>query len=411
MLSQKDISILRALAAEYAEAAALPVHAEKRALWKDLNEYRTARPMVLIDQICWAEINVNGLLDPQAEDPYWRGVEAGLRKQLYCWKHLPVDMVLNPYISIPKPIHDSQWGVDVEEDIIKQTEKADVASHRFYDVLPDEEALEKIQMPVITLDTERMKQIREEADVIFDGIIPYHMAGRALHLGVWDKISFWRNVENCYIDLMDRPEFMHAIMEKMTQSLICQIDGLNKIGGYDVTSNLIHCSHSFLDSLPDEKCDLEYGTTAQGWGMGLAQLFSSVSPEITREYEVEYMKRVFPHFGAIYYGCCERLDDRLDVLEALPKVRKISCSPWSDREHFAEALPARRVMSAKPNPAFLATDSFDEDAVRKDLRWTIDAARRHNRNLEFILKDISTIRNDPKRLWRWAEIAMEEVQR
>ncbi len=126
---------------------------------------------------------------------------------------------------------------------------------------------------------------------------------------------------------------------------------------------------------------------------------------------MEYMKRVFPHFRAIYYGCCERLDDRLDILEALPKVRKISCSPWSNPERFAEMLPKGRVMSAKPNPAFLATDSFDEDTVRRDLRRTIEAARRNHRNLEFILKDISTIRYDAARLWRWAEIAMEEVQR
>ena len=68
-------------------------------------------------------------------------------------------------------------------------------------------------------------------------------------------------------------------------------------------------------------------------------------------------------------------------------------------------------MSAKPNPAFLATDSFNEDIVRRDLRSYVDIARRYNRNIEFILKDISTIRYDQPRLWRWAEIAMEEAQR
>jgi len=197
-------------------------------------------------------------------------------------------------------------------------------------------------------------------------------------------------------------------MEKLTQGLISQIESLNRLKAYDTVSGLTHCSHNFLSDLPGENAQ---NVTENGWAFGLAQLFSSVSPEVTREFEVEYMKRVFPHFGAVYYGCCERLDDRLDVLAALPKVRKISCSPWSHKERFAEMLPDGRVMSAKPNPAFLATVSFDEEAVRKDLRETIAAAKRHGRNLEFILKDISTIRYDQQRLWRWAEIAMEEVQR
>jgi hypothetical protein len=39
----------------------------------------------------------------------------------------------------------------------------------------------------------------------------------------------------------------------------------------------------------------------------------------------------------------------------------------------------------------------------------MDAAKRYNVPLEMILKDISTVQNDPTRLWRWAEIAAEET--
>jgi hypothetical protein len=31
-------------------------------------------------------------------------------------------------------------------------------------------------------------------------------------------------------------------------------------------------------------------------------------------------------------------------------------------------------------------------------------------HIEFIMKDISTVRHDPQRLWQWSEIAMEEVE-
>lgn len=53
MLNQKDVQVLRELAQKYAEIAALPVQTEKRRRWVEHNEFRNARPMVLIDQICW----------------------------------------------------------------------------------------------------------------------------------------------------------------------------------------------------------------------------------------------------------------------------------------------------------------------------------------------------------------------
>ena len=123
-----------------------------------------------------------------------------------------------------------------------------------------------------------------------------------------------------------------------------------------------------------------------------------------------YMKQIFSHFGAIYYGCCERLDDRLEIVDMMPNIRKVSCSPWSDREQFAERLPKKYVMSNKPSPALVATDSLDEAAIRNDIRRTIRAAKANGLSLELILKDISTVRKDPSRLFRWAEIATEETQ-
>lgn len=411
MLNENDVAVLRRLAAEYADIAALPVHAEKRGLWREHNEFRQARPMVLIDQVCWQEFRNEPGLEPVIEDPYWRELETGLRRKLYSWAHMPVDMVFNPYISLPKPIHSTGWGLEVKQDKIMLEENATAASYHFHNVLRDYDDLEKIHAPEITLDADEMARIKETADKVFGGIIPYRMEGLTLHLGVWDTISQWMGVENCYIDIIDRPEFIHAIMEKLTDGLMSQIEQINRQGLYDVTSNIVHCSHNFLDDLPSRACDPDHGVASEGWAFGLAQLFTSVSPSVTDEFEVQYMKRVFPHFGAIYYGCCERLDDRLDILEKLPNVRKISCSPFSEYEHFAEALPPRRIMSAKPNPAYLAWDSFDEDAVRGELRERIGAAKRYGRNIEFLLKDISTVKHDPSRLWRWAEIAMEEVQR
>ena len=408
MLKKEEIQILRELAAEYAAVAALPVMQEKKRLWLKLNHLEMERPLLTIDQIPWNEMDVDGSLVCRVEDPYWRNVEKDMRRTLYKFRHMPADMVVNPYVCLPRPIHNSGWGIDVETTHSIEQEMGGTVSREFKNQIESMEDVERIHTPVLTLDEAREAQIMEEAKVVFDGIIDFRMTGICMHLGIWDTISQWMGVENCYFALMDEPEMIHALMEKLTTGLIGMIHQINEKGLADIHSGLCHCSHTYLRDMPKED---DVALTGNAWAFGLAQLFTSVSPEITNEFEVAYMKRVFPYFGAIYYGCCDRLDDRMHYIEKLPKIRKLSCSPWSEREHFAEVMPDYCVMSNKPNPAYLASGKLDEQFIRDDLRRTINAAKAHGRNLELLLKDLSTLGHNPACLWRWQEIAMEELQR
>lgn len=406
-LNANEIQILRDLANEYAGFASLPEQKVKREMWIRHNSLLPERPLVLVDQLPWNELDVDGSLVLKITDDYWRSVERWLRQEIYKWKHFPCDMVLDEYIKLSRPLQNSGWGLDAEVKRLYTDDTNDVASQEITNLIRDMEDVEKIHPPRITLDSNREKEIYETGKEIFKGILPVRMTGAIMHLGAWDTIAYWMGVEACYIELMDRPEMMHAIMEKMVEGYLSQIDDLNHLGAFDAFGHYCHCSHTYRADDKEET----FTRSENSWAFGLAQLFTSVSPRITQEFECEYMKRVFPHFGHIYYGCCDRLDDRLDLIVTLPNVRKISCSPWSDRDVFADRLPREFIMSNKPSPAFLATGSLDEDAIRRDLRRTVDAAKRNDIKLELILKDVSTVRYEPARLTRFYEIAMEEVNR
>ena len=409
-LSEQDITVLRELGKRYMAYASLPVQEEKRQLWLLHNSRRSVRPMVLIDQMPWNELDVDGFLQCRVEEPYFRSMEWRLRMEIYKWEHLPADMVLNPYILLPRMISDSGCGVQPKTEFLRSDPQNWTASQRYTNIFEEPEDVEKIKDPVITVDLEAEKEIWETAQYVFDGIGEVRFQGKILHLGIWDFVAQCMGVENCYVDLLERPEMIHDIMDRLTTGMIARIEQYNRLGLYDVTGHYCHCSHTFSEDLPGADCDENHPVTQDGWAFGMAQLFTSVSPAITAEFEVPYMQRLFPYFGAIYYGCCDRLDDRLDIVDRMPNIRKISCSPWSDRDRFAAQLPKKYIMSNKPNPALLAGTSFHEDAVREDLRHTIRAAKEHHVCLEMILKDISTVNYDPRRLWRWAEIAMEEAR-
>jgi hypothetical protein len=68
------------------------------------------------------------------------------------------------------------------------------------------------------------------------------------------------------------------------------------------------------------------------------------------------------------------------------------------------------VISQKPSPAIFAEAGWQPEKARTDIREVLEKAD-GKCHIEFIMKDISTVRRDPKRLWQWVQIAMEEVCR
>lgn len=410
-LKIKEIETLRALANEYMEIASLPIQREKMELWKAFNRHDSTRPMVLIDQLPWNELNQDGELTCISEDPFLQQIEFFLRSTIYKWKHFPVDMVVEPFLTIPFSTRNSGWGIDVEQEVAVTDKESSVVSHAYKNQLKEEADLDKIKDMAITLDKNESREWLETAKYLFDGILPVRQAGGPfVHLGIWDVLAERMGVEDIYFDLIDRPEFIHKIMEKMTNSALAGIRQMNELGLVDTSANLCHCSVIYNDEqLPDFGAG-QGNDTHHAWGFGLAQLFTSVSPDITEEFEVPYISRLAQEYGMLYYGCCDRLDDRLDIVQKIPHVKKISCSPWSNREAFAEKLRKDIVMSNKPSPSFLATEHMDYDAVAADLRRTCTAAAKNGIALEMILKDISTVRYEPERLTKWADCAMRIVK-
>ena len=405
VLNELDIRILKGLATRYAEIASLPVQKEKKAMWIRHNALENERPLFLCDQLPWNELDPDCARRDLISDPYWNGIALSMKREIWKFEHLTTDMVVTPYVKVPYRMSSTGWGLESRVSRLRMDEKGDVDSQHMECVINEPEDVEKIQMPRITFLADLDKEAVETAHFLFDGIVPFRRTGMIMHLGAWDTIAYWMGVENCYIELMDRPEMIHSVMEKMTQGYLGMIEQFNALKLYDINDHYCHCSQTYRAD-DDENAE---EVSANGWAFGLAQLFTSVSPKITEEFECAYMKRIFPHFKHIYYGCCDRLDDRMEYVSALPNVRKLSCSPWSHREAFAEKMPASIIMSNKPTPALLAGDTFDEDAVRRDIRRSVDAARKYGKKLEMILKDVSTVRYDPARLARYSEIATEEA--
>ena len=404
---RKDVTIIRELAARVAEIAALPVQEETRALWRNLNARTPERPMVMADQVCWNEMNTGDELTLQCIDAECRGYEEHLRRTLYQWAHFRVDMVVEPFIRVPKAIRNSGFGIGVREQTAVTDPTNAVVGHKFENQFQTEDDLEKIRVPQVGHDAAETERRLTVAHELFDGLLEVRPWGADPYLSLWDPISTWMGVENALYALIDKPDFVHRLVARVTDGYLSMLDQLEEQGLLCGEQSLVHCTGAYTDELPAPGYDPQRPRTKDIWMFGLAQMFSTVSPDMFREFEVDYSSRICSRFGLVYYGCCDPLDGKMAEVRMIPNVRKISMSPWVNEERGAAEIGGDFVYSRKPSPAFLATDPFHPDQVRDDLATTRTVCDQYDCPLEFILKDISTVRYEPERLWEWARIAME----
>ena len=68
-------------------------------------------------------------------------------------------------------------------------------------------------------------------------------------------------------------------------------------------------------------------------------------------------------------------------------------------------------MAAKPNPAFVAMRQFSPEPVEQEIARYCEACKEHGTTVEFVLKDISTIGNNPENLTQWAATVGAAIDR
>ncbi len=404
----RDVQILRTLARAYAQAANDPRNAENRRLHTAVNDLKMIRPVVLIDEIPFHELNFDGSLTLQCADPVLRKAEEWLRKKLFQWKYFPADMILPPYYPVEKIVHSTGHGFSVEENVLVKDGRNNIISHEYHDQLEDESSVEKFHLPVVTYDEAGTMAIFNRLGEVFGDLLPVRLLGKSCYSPLWDDISRLRGVTPLLIDLVERPEHMHNIVRKMADYHMSLNEQYERLGLLEIEPLHLHCTAALNSTLPGEY-DGGPVKRSQVWGRGMAQIFASVSKAMHEEFDIAYMKEVMEPFGLVYYGCCEPLDKKIDLVEQLPHLRKISITPWADIDNAAEVIGNRYVIANKPNPSAVS-GKLDEDALRKEIGRILAACKRNGCSFDMVLKDISSAGYDVNNLIRWEQIVMEMVR-
>ncbi len=410
MFTQKDKQIISELAKRYAAIAMEEENRSRAKRMRNINSLRPDRPIVLIDEVPWHEMNFDGLLDLQCEDDFARNMEWHFREKLYRWKYMRADMVAEDAYYVYKSSDNTGFGDNVLEDIIATDSSNHIVSHHYIDSLDTEEKLDMLHAPKLTAYPEQDKRNVEMAEELLGGILPVRLRGWNYGFAPWDLISRLRGVETILYDMVDRPEFLHKIIARLTDFGLAEMLQLEELGLLDYNISSLHCTPPQVDGLPAKDYDGGKVRLKDTWFRGTAQMFSTVSPAMHQEFEFDYMQKLFEKCGYVYYGCCEPLDNKIDLLRKIPNMRKLGVSPWSNPAVCAEQMRGDYVFARKPNPAMVAID-INRDALVSEIEETIKVCMQHGCPYEFVLKDISTVGYKPQRLFEWNKIVQETIDK
>jgi hypothetical protein len=406
-----DAKILRKLAWDYFQIANSSRNIDNIKLHTAVNDLKQIRPVVLIDELPWSEMNINDELTLKCTDPFLKGIELYFRRVIYKNKYMPADMIVPDFVPVQKVTGSTGIGIKTEEETLSTDKNNHIVAHKYKDVLKTEEDLEKLHCPVITYNKDETFRRYNMLGEILGDILPVKLAGiGAVHFSPWDAISTYRGVTNLLIDLYDRPEFMHKIVEKLTNIRLSEMDQYEELDLYDINPYSLHCTAIKNSVLPGKDYAGGKLTRKNVWGRGAAQIFASVSKEMHYEFDIQYMIRTVGQCGFVYYGCCEPLDKKIDIIEKIPNLRKISVTPWANVDIAAEAIGSKYVFASKPNPASVGVSKLDKENLKKEIGSILSACKRNNCSCDIVLKDISSCHHRPENIFEWEQTVMDMVR-
>lgn len=396
-IPEKDRKILRDLAKQCAEIAVLPVQQEKRELWRKLNGLERVRPIVrLYEGEVWYEIPDKIKLETETE--FARGEEVKLRQALYHWAHLRDDSIFGDDITCSLVLKHSGWGIDV-----KATHPESGSGAVCYNsILEDDADPSMIQMPKLSVDWAATEINYQRMGEIYDGILKVVKRGQGyLGFAMVDQLIQWRGINKFFTDMLDRPEWHMSKLDQYEQQNLLLLNNNDcQVGSGGI---------GMMDELPQPDFDGTHIRLKDLWGHAATRIFSEVSPTMHEEFALKYEKQLLARFGLASYGCCEPLDNKIDIItQALPNLRRLSMSPWVDVARGAEELGNKYVFSYRPNPALFGMEQWNLELTRQQLKDDLDKMR--GCCVEVIMIAVQTCHQEPQRLWSWTKMTMETVE-
>ena len=417
MIASKDRNTIRELAKKWMELASQPVMNERKKLWKAVHDLKSERPVILVETS-----PIEGYVSPselRCSDTFLRAVEKNMVDNVRHAEEVGDDIVFEPYYRIGWQLDISDFGVPVEMKPATTAQGDQSLGYSFNFPIKKPEDIKKLKKRTFAVDREKTMKSKEMLEDLMGDMLPVKVANYdpfAGELGnnewtgmfffglTWQVYRFIGNDGLLYW-LYDAPDTIHWLMEFMYDDRVELFEFLEREKLIEVNTDSQMAgprSYGYVSDLPPPDYEGEV-TLKHLWGWAESQEATIISPKMYKEFVLPYLAQLSSRFGLVYYGCCEPVDDRLElIMEAIPNLRSVSVSGWADFEKVGEMLGKKYVYSRKPTPSYMSGAQPDWELMEEDMKKTYAATK--DCNVEILVRDLYTIEGDRPRLRKWVDM-------
>jgi hypothetical protein len=402
-VGRKDRELLRELARQVAEVAALPVQAERARLWRALNQRQPERAMVLVQTPSTVQES-----DLECEEPICRRWESALRWKLHRHEHIHDDYPCTDHFDVGVAIEVGDYGVK-EGRIYGEIDG--FGAYKVDPVINSPEDFDRLRPRRIVVDHEATDLRVATAEEVLGDILRVRKQGETLCRNMLTrKLIHLRGYEQFYVDMYDNPELLHRMMAFLRDEALREWEIYEREGALSLNSGPDHIRGTGGVSYADPLSPPEVDGQARMQDMACfseSQESIGVSPDLFDEFVLQYQLPLMDRFAAVDYGCCEPMDGRYDLLfERIPRLSSVSVHPWGNRAEAAEKLADRCVYAYKPHPGTVELPEPDYTGAETELRETLKIAA--GCSVSLTMKAVLTPDRED-RATRWSDMAQRVV--
>jgi len=425
VVSENDKNVLRELAKRYREIADAPEMPVRKQMWKDLHDLKPQRPMIIFEPY-W----LDGYLSDyqlKCEDPKLWPVEMKLMFEIRHYEQMDDDIVLEPYFRLGWQGKDiNSTGRDFGEiQIVEDHAKDGGLAYKSVFPVKTPDDIKRLTPRTFEVDRGRVLELKDTLEDIFGDVLPVLVGnfdnfdpdlGNQPFVGnffigvTWDCFKLI-GAEAMMLWPYDHPEALQELLAFLVDDKKRFFNYLQEEGlMVSNTDNQFAgpTAYGYVSDLPENKTE---GVVLKDlWAWSESQETQMMSPAMFDELYLPSMAEVANMFGMIYYGCCERVDNKFEyITNRINNVRSFSISGWSDVDKFTEKLGSKYVASKKPVPGLISTPTPEWDKVQEEADRTWAAVKRNNTPLEVICRDVYSNVVTPDRAIEWVRIWKETI--
>jgi hypothetical protein len=401
-INENDRKTLRELAKKYFDISGKEIMAERKRLWKNLHDLKPERPMILFEPFSLELF----LSDYQfkCSDPELRNVENRLICVIRQHEMLADDLVVEPYFRIGWWDSEIIASANRYGDVAIEEHGANKPSMAYISNFPVKTPsdLEKLKPRNFKIDRSHSVNLKEKLEDIFGDIMPVKLGNfdnfdltngnqpftGNNFVGITWTIFKLIGAQNMMLWAYDCPDALHRLCRFLADDRKNFYNFMLKENMLDFNTDNQFAgpsSYGYVSELPqpDSGKKLELKDL---WAWPESQEAQPFSPKMFSEFFLPYIAEVANMFGLSYYGCCETVTDRFEyIAKAIPNLRTVSISGWSDQKKAGEMLDGKYVYSRKPVPAYVSTETPNWELVEKEANETRNALKKGC--LEIIFRD------------------------